>query len=449
MRKYIAKHFGYPLQDYVKRTSIKDYYNFLKKSEKWSEKELSTLQLLKIKTLIKYANEFVPYYSKLFNDIGLLPEDVKSIEDFKKIPVLTKTIARNEQENLYSTEKFKHLKRGFTGGTTGPPLLLRSSTHARSVVWGAYYRWYEWMGIEIGDSVAELWGASGVTNLTLYRKLRNNTHNWLKNTVRVNSFEMNEKTLPEIVNKLRLRKPLIIKGYLSALLQLARYIEENDIQEIKPKVISSTSETLLPPYRKYLEKIFQAEIFDQYGCGECQSVAFECEKHNGLHITTEHVFLEVLDENNKHCNLSEGKIILTDLDNYAMPFIRYENGDIGSFSKEPCDCNRPYPLLKNISGRAADSITLKNGSMVHGVFFTDILYEQLPIESQKITRFQAYQEKKGELIFKIESRDIISDYFLEQLKKLLLVHFLKVEIKILPYIEPSESGKFRYIISKF
>jgi phenylacetate-CoA ligase len=448
MRKFIAKNIGYPLQDMVKRTQILNHRNFLEKTQLWSKEELHNFQLDKMKKLVKYANEFVPYYIKLFKDIGLNPGDIKSHDDFKNIPVLTKQIAREQNENLYSVESFNFLKKGMTGGTTGPPLFTRSNIEARSYVWGAYYRWYGWMGIEVGDQIAELWGASRVSTQTGLNLMKQNTVSWLKNTIRINSFNMNENTFPSLIKVLQKRKPAIIKGYLTALLQLAKYIKENKIKGISPIAISTTSETLLPPYRKYLEEVFQCKIYDQYGCGECQSVAFECSAQIGLHVTTEHVFLEILDNKFIDAGFNEGNIVLTDLDNYAMPFIRYLNGDVGRLSETECTCGLPYPLLKEILGRAADTIKLRNGSQVHGVFFTDILFEKMPEESKKVSRFQAYQVKPGDLEFRMEVHENLTENFKTILTSELIKHFNKVDLVTMKEIPTSSSGKFRYVLSE-
>jgi phenylacetate-coenzyme A ligase PaaK-like adenylate-forming protein len=447
LRKSVAKNIGYPVQDLIKRTFILKSKQFLMDTQYWSINQLQEYQFNKLKKLLDFSYENVPYYEKLFNKLGLLPKHIKTFEDFKKIPVLTKKIAIENNDDLKARITFKHLKRGVTGGTTGPPLKVQSSIEARSMVWGAYYRWYDWIGIEIGDPLVELWGASRVTNLSYKIIVKENIVNYLKNILRFNSFNMNEETMPVFIKNIRRHQPKMVKGYLSALLQLAEYIEGNNVKDIIPKALSTTSETLLPSFRLYLEEVFNSKIYDQYGCGECQSIAFECGQQKGMHITLEHVFFEVLNDKNEDAGFNNGRIIVTDLDNYAMPFIRYENGDSCCLSEALCTCGLKHPLIKNVSGRTTDNIVLKNGSKVHGVFFTDILTEIKPELARRISRFQAYQERSGELEFRLETKNNLPQDYLEQIEKALNNHFYKVEIKLLPKIPNSKSGKFRYVLS--
>jgi len=258
---------------------------------------------------------------------------------------------------------------------------------------------------------------------------------------------MNERTFSGIVKVIQSKKHKLIRGYLSAILQLANYINDNNIQFYYPTAVSTTTETLSPHSREYLKKTFHCDIYDQYGCGECESIAFECSKHNGLHITSEHVFLEILDDTNNDLKTGIGRIIVTDLDNYAMPFIRYENGDMAEFQSNNCSCGINLPLLKEIYGRTADTITLADGSKVHGVFFTDILYELDQKQDKKVRKFQAFQEKSGQIEFRIEASAYLNNNYLNNLEKVLNRFFTKVEIKILKELPYDKSGKFRYVIS--
>lgn len=446
-RKNLAKFVGYPLQDFIKNTSPLKEKQFLLNSQNWGTDQLTKYKLEKLIQLVDFSYRYVPYYNKLFRSIGLIPSDIKKIDDLKNIPILTKDVALRENLNLYSNYNFSNLKTGKTGGTSGTPLVVKSTIETRSIVWGAYYRWYKWLDIEVGDPIVTMWGATTVVNHSFLTNLKERIIYSLQNNLRMNSFEMNDKTLPKFINNIQHRQPKMIKGYLSAMLQLAQYIETHSIEGIKPSVISSTSETLYPHFRFYLQKIFNAEIFDQYGCGECQSVAYECRAHEGMHITEEHVLVEVIDESGNDITDQSGRIILTDLDNLAMPFIRYENGDTGVLSSSYCSCGIKHRLLREISGRTADTIVLKNGSKVHGVFFTDIVFEIDPEESRKIRRFQAFQENAGEIEFRIEKTEELNPDFLLKIDQALKKDFKSSRIVFMDKIPFENSGKFKYVKS--
>lgn len=447
VRKQIAKYIGYPLQDFVKKTNILTTLKFLRESQYWEETKLYEYRFEKLKKLIEFAYRNVPYYKTLFNSIKLKPSDIKSLEDANKIPILTKDIVRREKMNLVAKNfNMKYVKKGKTGGTTGTPIIVYKDTSNRSFTWASYCRWYEWMGLEYGDKTATFWGARTVLSKSLMGRSINLTSNFLQNKLEINSFNMSESELPKFYRRLVRFKPVVLKGYLSALLNLADYIEKNSLERLQPKVLSSTTETLLPHNRMYLEKVFKAPIFDQYGCGELSAISYECSQHNGLHINQEHMICEILDDRNLPIYNKTGHIIATDLDNYVMPFIRYENGDLATFSEIKCSCGVNQPLMNSIDGRTIDTIILKNGSKVHGVFFTDILYE-LGIPTDKIQRFQVYQKTPGEIVFRIEVQNSIDMLVRNKLLGSLNHFFSDVKLIAENKIENDKNGKFRYIIN--
>ena len=300
------------------------------------------------------------------------------------------------------------------------------------------------MGIDMGDKVASLWGAKKVLNKPTVSNVKDDLIAFLQANLVINSFDMNDESSFDIYCNLKKFNPKLLKGYVSSLVNFANFLNENNIScNLNLKAISSTTETLFPYYRELLEQTFKAKIFDQYGCGEVNAISYECAKHNGMHINSEHVIVEVFDDNNSNVFNESGRIIVTNLDNYVMPFIRYENGDIGTLSAKKCTCGVNQPMIHSIEGRKAYTITLANGAKVHGVFFTDILSE-VGIFADKVSRFQIYQDSPGDIVFKLETKSLSS-------KEIKTIHsqtckfFNNVEIKILNKIPNEKNGKFLYI----
>ena len=429
----------------MRKTSIIKTLEFLRQSQYWDEERLEIYRVNKLKELIEFSSRNVPYYENLFQKIKLKSSDIRSTSDINKIPLLTKDIARKENNNLVARYfKVNNIKKGKTGGTTGTPLFLLKDTMNRSVTWASYYRWYEWMGVEYGDRTATLWGTGSVLNQPVIAKIVKSATNLLHNHLEINAFQMSGSDMPNLYRSLKKFRPVILKGYLSALLKLADYIETNKLDGLKPSLVSTTSESLLPIHRAYLKKVFNAEVFDQYGCGELSAIAYECSQHFGLHINQEHIILEVLDNDDKPVTGRTGRIVGTDLDNYVMPFIRYENGDGATLSDRSCTCGINQPLLTSIEGRTADTLILRNGSYVHGVFLTDIFYE-LGIFADRIERFQAIQTQPGELLLLLESKMGLDKIVLLNLENELKKFFSDVEIKNVDEIPNEKTGKFQYI----
>jgi phenylacetate-CoA ligase len=448
MRKFITKHIAYPLQDFYNKTSILKTRHWLLETQSWPESKLLDYQFSKFIRLFEHASRNVPYYSDQFSAIKLKSSDIRSFDDLHKIPVLSKEIARKENNNLIARNIPKrHIHKAATGGTTGPPLKLLRDPGDLTFTWAAFYRWYDWMGIDLGDRVSKIWGARTVLSMPFYKKASTEFRNWYYNRSVVNSFNLNEQTLPGVIAHLNRFKPLIIRGYLSAFIQIAEYMRDHGLSiNFKPKAVSSTTETLMEPFRQLVQQQFGATLYDQYGCGECNSIAFEAGDGNGLYITVEHVKLEILDDRGYPDNRTEGRIILTNLDNYIMPFIRYENGDSGQINDKPIMKLFNLPLLKRVSGRTADTIILSNGSKVHGVFFTDIMNELYNDNPDYIHRFQVFQKFPGEIEFRIETKKKLADDYLKSLENALSRFFIKVTIVPLEELPLDSSGKFRYIL---
>ncbi|MDT8309329.1 MAG: hypothetical protein RQ866_07340, partial [Bacteroidales bacterium] len=298
IRKHIATFASYRLHDIVKGTSILKTLHFLRKSQYWPEEKMQEYRSEKLKKLVSYAYEKVPYYHDLFNSEHLKPSDIRSIDDIWKIPILTKEQARKANKAILSKDlSSMRVKRGKTGGTTGPPLTIYSGTQARSFVWGAFLRWYDWMDIHPGNYTVTFWGTPTVMSINHIKRIKQKSAYWLLNNKIENAFNLNEKTIPALIANINHRKPSFVRGYLSAMLQIGNFAETNNIPLFAPKAISTTTETLLPHLRERLNSTWGAPLFDQYGCGECESIAFECDAHEGLHINEEHVIIEAVDDN--------------------------------------------------------------------------------------------------------------------------------------------------------
>lgn len=437
---------GLALQDFAKKTKILPTLKLLKESQNWNEEQIYTYRLAKLQLLVEHSYNHVPYYTELFNTHGILPQDIKTLQDIKKIPILTKELARINQKKLVSENtNFRYVKKGKTGGTTGVPLIYFSDTNNRSFSWASFYRWYNWIGIERADRVMTLWGAKTILKPSFKTKIIENSINWSQNKKTINTFSINDKSTPAVYSQIIKYNPIILKGYLSAIILIAKYMQKNKLQPNKNlKAISTTTETLLPIYRDLLSQVFSVPVYDQYGCGEVPAISYECTKHNGLHINEEHVYLETLDDNNDEIINNKGRIVVTNLDNFVMPFIRYENGDTGTLLSEKCSCGLNSQLMGSIDGRTIDTIELINGSKVHGVFFTDILYE-LGINTNLISRFQIYQYESGGIEISLETDKQIPSDLIDNLK-LELAKFVKsVSVKIVSHIPNEINGKFRYI----
>src|SRR3989304_10428772 len=376
------------------------YYDFLEESQWWPKEKLKEYQSEKLKKLIRYAFEKAPYYNNLFMYKQKTAYEIRSIEDIKKLPILNKDIIRKHSKKILSSEiSDRKACLARTGASTGEPLVFYLDKKANDLAWAAFFRFLCWTGYRWGDKIALFWRTP--EELKKHGKWYQNIADWLKASYVINlkhfdAFKMSENHFANYAAELQQYQPDIIRGYPSAIIYFTNYCIENNIKGIQPKAITTTAEPLFKREQKLLKNYYKCKVFDHYGCGEVYSVAFECEKHSGLHITAEHVIVEIIDDYGNSLNDGqEGRVILTDLDNLMMPFIRYENGDIGSFRKGSCACGRTLPLMNHVNGRVFGLIRGVNGNVVHGEFFADLLQDLGWYEAYDLTHFEVVQKTIG------------------------------------------------------
>ncbi len=161
------------------------------------------------------------------------------------------------------------------------------------------------------------------------------------------------------VNDINVFKPAIIRGYPSSLFILSNHIEENDAIKALPKSIITTAEVLLPKYREKIESIFRCPVFDEYGCNDGGLISYECKEHHGFHYAAERAIVEIEVGEDSPWPRGYGEVLLTDLFNFSMPFIRYSNSDIAKLSSSSCICGRGLPVIEKVHGRSGDIIEIQ------------------------------------------------------------------------------------------
>jgi len=191
----------------------------------------------------------------------------------------------------------------------------------------------------------------------------------------------------------KVTKPFIY-GHAHNLFVFAKFLKEKGLEDIEASGIISGGMNLVEWERKEIEQSFNCKVLNRYGCEELSLIASECSHQKGLHLNTDLHYVEIL----KMSPGDEfGTLIVTDLRNYAMPFIRYRVGDIGAFSETSCSCGRTQPLLKQLQGRESEFIVTPDSRLVSGVSLTDNFAGMI----DGIIQLQIIQDKTDHLIFRI------------------------------------------------
>lgn len=416
------------------------YLKEFEKSQWLSEEQIRALQYSKIKQLLKYAYENVPYYHQRYKSLGVHPEDIRSFQDFERLPFLTREDVNNHLDDLVSRQMRDQVQRNSTGGSSGEPMrfFVENSYHW----WDAAleFRGRGWYGAREGDKIAWVWGAQRDMHTQGWKarlKAALQQHRYL------NAFDMTAPKMRAFALEMIRWQPVIIRAYASALSLLAQYMKENHITGIHPKVIETTAEKVTDVQRELLEDTFSCKVADWYTAREMGTIGFQCPS-GSLHVC-ETRYLEVV-ANGQVAKAGElGEVVLTSLSQYAMPFIRYKIGDMAIVATSPCSCGRGLPALQEVVGRLQDFLVSADGRFVHGGYFPHTFREW-----PEIKRYQVYQPDQFHLEISLVCVQAPATEWLDRLRAELQGRFgseMQINFHLVDEIQLTPAGKYRVAIS--
>ncbi|MFC1902946.1 phenylacetate--CoA ligase family protein [Chloroflexota bacterium] len=347
----------FPSIEFVERRhflSILDWYN---KCQYLPYEELKIRQEEKLRRLVHHAYENVPYYRKRFDSFGIGPEDIHTLQDLPKIPITTRIeIRRNfPSEMIAKNIPASRCMLMTTSGSTGTPLAFYLDKASKDYTRASFLLFLHWAGIKPGDRSVWIGGA-------LQQPLKTRVSNILQRRSRISVHDLTVPNMEFWLQSLARMKPAFIAGQALAIFRLARAAINFGI-DIRPKAVVSTGETM--PSREVVEQAFRCPVFDRYGNMEMDGfLAQNCLEGTSLYVNTELCILEVIDSQGNNVKPGEvGKIVLTDLTNNVMPFIRYDPQDLARAGSK-CPCGRGFPLISNIEGRSTEALLTPNGQVI-------------------------------------------------------------------------------------
>ncbi len=445
MNKYLIRKVLFPAYRALKRDGVLDYLAEMRRVERLEPEEVRAFQWKKLKALLEYSAGHVPYYRDVFKRLGAEPGDIKTEKDLESFPVLRKDDIRANKDALLSEIYPKgRLDADSTGGSTGENLyffVCREATEARRA---NNIRQNEWIDIELGDRMALLWGTA--FDLARSRQIVNAIRSYFSNTMLLSAYRMDEDSVDDYVKKLRRFKPDMMVGYPSALSHFSASLIEAGENRIRPRAVLLSGETLYDYQREVIEKAFGATAYNHYGCREFGAIARECKERNGLHIAAERVLLEVSPVSDSASGEQVTELLVTDLDSFGMPFIRYAIEDMGTLTWKKCPCGLGLPRLETAIGRTFDVVRAPNGNFLGGTFWTILLRKK-----QGIERWQVIQEKLNEITIAFIPTDDFSDevrrYVIDKVREA-CGDEMKVRFELKPSLDSTPTGKHRFVISR-
>lgn len=425
------------------------HYRYLKEFEKtqyWKPEQIRTLQWKLLKNIIAYAYEETLFYRERFNQLGIKPDDIRSFEDYRQVPFLTKKEIQDRGKELLARDfPQEDLVRNTTGGSTGSPLVFYHDQERMDSRRASTLRHNRWAGWEIGDKVGILWGAR--QDFSPLQNFKSRFRNLLlERELVLDTSALDEQKLSEFARQLIGFKPKVLLAYANSMYLFARFVEANGIGEIRPKSIITSAEVLHPHERETIEKVFACPVFDRYGSRETSVIASECEHHTGLHVNAETLYVEIVKQGKAAPSGETGEVVITDLLNLAMPFLRYKIEDTAFWAEGACACGRGLPSLGKVTGRVTDFILTPEGKLVSGASLTIYLITNIA----GLKQVQIIQDKREHLLFKLVKDGAFSDESrlkLNQRIKEILGNRFQLDFQFVSEIPREPSGKYRFSIS--
>lgn len=417
----------------------------LERRERISPDQRKEEQWEKLRSILDYASRTSPFYQRRFQALGFEPREICDPADLSRLPILTKKDLQDSSDQIRSRlAKPVQTTLRRTSGSTGTPVQVL--VDECSLQWKRGVTLYrdQWTGWRLGQLRGMLWG--NPSHLSTWRgRLRNAL---LERCLYLDTLRMTDRSLRDFARLLLTTRPVLLFGHAHSLYLLARFWKDKALATYQPRAVLTTAMVLHAHERRVIEEVFACPVFDRYGCEEVSLIASECEAHEGLHINSDSLYVEVVDEQGPVRAGCPGKVLLTDLTNRAMPIIRYEVGDVGILSDSACSCGRTYPLLTSVAGRVADYLLTPDGELVSGISLTENFANLIP----GMRQIQIVQDRADHLTIRLVAASGPSEEQRHRIAELVSLRFgprMSFAVRTVDQILPEPSGKYRFAIRAF
>lgn len=422
--------------------SYRQELDSVQKSQWLSEEELQTHQREYALKLIRHAEDHVAFYQNLFKREGIHARDFQGLEDFSKIPYLTKNDVFAAGQAMLSKGRKGPKLIGHTSGTTGLSMTAYQDVKAIIRENAFVSRQLIWAGYTPGERRAWIRGDKIVpatqTTPPFWR------FNSPDNMLMMSSYHLSEANAEDYLSALERFDPMLIQAYPSSVAFLAKFLKTHgrEYRANSLKGVVTSSETLSDEQRSSIEENLRCKVFDWYGSMERVAAIGTCERGN-YHVLSDYSFVELIPTDEKHVF----EIVGTGFNNFLMPFIRYRMGDL-VVQKDPgskCACGRAFPLVERILGRMDDYIVTPDGRQIAMMIN---MFDGL----ETLLEAQVVQNSIDELrivVVPSGKHDSVNKSEIENRARKLVGHNMAIHVEIVHEIPRSDRGKFRAVIRAF
>lgn len=357
--------------------------------------ELRTIQSARLQRLIHHAVEGTSYYRELLSSTGLSISDFKNLDDLVHFPLLSKDdVKQNLHMRMFAEgHRKEQMLKIQTSGSTGTPSVTYADKSQLEVRFATTIRALRWTGWRFGDPQLRLW----------HQRLGMTKSQWIREAIDakllrryfVPAFEMTTASLEGLVKEIDKVRPVLIDGYAESLNFIALFLNQGGSLKAAPKAFMSSAQILTSGTRNLLESTTGAKVFDKYGAREFSGIAYQCGYGQNYHVMDESYVVEVLKDGQPAQPGEVGEVVITDLNNYSTPMIRYRIGDLARAvgNQEVCECGRTLSLIGEIQGRTQALVHCANGRWLPGTFFAHFFKDY----EGRVSQFQVIQKTKGEM----------------------------------------------------
>jgi phenylacetate-CoA ligase len=439
----LYRHVLFPFfESAVKGRKTVEHWRQFEESQWWPLDRHQAAQLQALQKLIRHAWDTCPYYHDEWERRGLYPSRLQAFSDLHAWPLVQRDAIRDNRLRMRTTAPCRLMSKS-TGGSSGEPLHfdLDMGSHARRTA--LMHRGYGWAGGAPGTKQLFIWGGP-LSLLPPHKRWKQLLHARLERKKIVNCFEFTPELMHRHLLTLNRYRPDVIVAYTNPVYEFARYLEAEGLKPFSPTGIIVGAEKLHGFQRELIERVFGAPVFETYGAREVMLIGAECEKHEGLHLSLENLYVEILNDDGTPTQAGEeGNVVVTDLFNYGMPFIRYVNGDRAVAGWKKCSCGRDLPLLSQVTGRRLDTLVTPDGRKVPGEFFPHLIKE-----FPDVRRFQVVQQACHNITMTV----VAPGFTREQQQRLLDAvrsctgESVGIDLQLVADIPLTKSGKHKVVV---
>ena len=440
----LAEKTGFWFNDLLKGNSVGRYFKLFVRHLELDIHEIEQIQFAKFQKLLDHAYNNSAFYQQRLKSMGAVPADFTHSGLIHKIPPLTrKDLQDHWDEIIPANVNREKLNKGSSSGSTGVPVVYFKDNDSSSAGQAAGYLCWRLGGWRLGMKGLHIWGNPTTVN-NEWSRLSSKLKARYLNHYKFPAYQLTDpekiRGLADYVDKGGFD---FIDGYTNSIYVLADYIKNNQGSLNKPlKMVLTTAENLHDYQRTTIEEAL-GPVYDLYGCSEINGIAGECKICGKYHVMDTHVLVEygnVVDE------YQNRELIITDLDNYAFPMIRYLNNDVGKPYEGDQVCKIPFSRMEQVSGRQSDIITLPGGGTLSvPSFFGSMLLKKV----NGITKYQIEKDKPDHLLIRFVVRDEFTDNDRQVIKDSLhtyLADKITWDLAIVDEIPVSKTGKFKLVI---